>query len=284
MQRCIAIFALLVWGHSALADTQFLGRFVWFEPGADFGGMSGFELADNGADFIAISDRARSITGRIERDGDTIVGVTAGPLVFIQDLAGRLVIEKQADPEGLAIAPDGTNYVSFEGEARVWAYASLNGPATRLPNHPHFARMQNNSSLEALAIGPDGALYTMPERSGRANRPFPVYRFKNGRWDVPFSIPRRDAHLIVGADVGPDGRLYLLERDFTGIGFRTRVRRIALDGSREETLIDTAIATHDNLEGISVWQDDQGLRITMISDDNFRFFQQTEIVEYRITD
>jgi hypothetical protein len=144
--------------------------------------------------------------------------------------------------------------------------------------------MQINSSLEALAIGADGALYTIPERSGRANRPFPVYRFQNGRWDIPFTIPRRDAHLIAGADIGPDGLFYVLERDFTGIGFRTRVRRFALDGMGEETLIDTGNATHDNLEGISVWDDGIGLRITMISDDNFRFFQHTEIVEYRVTD
>jgi hypothetical protein len=42
---------------------------------------------------------------------------------------------------------------------------------------------------------------------------------------------------------------------------------------------------HDNLEGLSVWRDDQGvLHATMISDDNFIFVQQTQIVEYRLLD
>ena len=48
--------------------------------------------------------------------------------------------------------------------------------------------------------------------------------------------------------------------------------------------METRLRAHDNLEGISVWQDEQGLRMTLISDDNFRAFQRTEIVEYRLTD
>ena len=63
---------------------------------------------------------------------------------------------------------------------------------------------------------------------------------------------------------------------------RARVRRMALDGTGIETLIETA--RHDNLEGLAVWQAADGLRLTMISDDNFRWFQRTEIVEYRVID
>ena len=117
------------------------------------------------------------------------------------------------------------------------------------------------------------------------SRPFPVCRFNGGEWDIPFAIPRRDEHLVSGADIVPDGRLYVLERQFTGFGFKTSVRRFELDGTHETTVLDTANATHDNLEGISVWRDAAGqLRITMISDDNFKFFQQTQIVEYQIDD
>lgn len=88
-------------------------------------------------------------------------------------------------------------------------------------------------------------------------------------------------------DFGPDGRLYLLERALRGLFFATRVRRFEIaEGARvvsEETLLETAAGTHDNLEGISVWRDGAGdIRITMISDDNFRFLQRTEIVEYRL--
>ena len=92
----------------------------------------------------------------------------------------------------------------------------------------------------------------------------------------------------MGADVGPDGRLYLLERNFRGLlGFRSRVRRFGLgpDGiTSTEELLSTGTLQYDNLEGISVWDDGLGIRLTMISDDNFLPVQRTELVEYRVTD
>ena len=83
--------------------------------------------------------------------------------------------------------------------------------------------------------------------------------------------------------------MYVLERHFAGIGgFASRVRRFTLSGdriAREETLLETPLGAHDNLEGIAVWRGAGGrLRLTMISDDNFRFFQRTEFVEYAVED
>jgi hypothetical protein len=148
--------------------------------------------------------------------------------------------------------------------------------------------MSNNSSLEALAIGPDGALYTLPERSGAPRRPYRVHRF-DGEWSVYGRIRRIDDFLPVGADIGPDGRFYLLERMFLGVfGFATKVRRFDMSpqGFTNETeLLRTKAGTHDNLEGLAVWQDEAGvIRLTMISDDNFQFFQKTEFVEYIVTE
>jgi hypothetical protein len=41
------------------------------------------------------------------------------------------------------------------------------------------------------------------------------------------------------------------------------------------------VGVQDNLEGLSVWRDIAGqIRLTLISDDNFRLLQRTEIVEY----
>ena len=55
--------------------------------------------------------------------------------------------------------------------------------------------------------------------------------------------------------------------------------------SDEEIVFETGTGTHDNLEGLSVWRDDQGrLRATMISDDNFLALQRTELVEYLLPD
>ena len=117
-------------------------------------------------------------------------------------------------------------------------------------------------------------------------RPFPVYRY-DGTWRIPFHLPRRGDFLPVGMDFGPDGKLYLLERHFSGLSFSSRIRRFDLRGdrvTREEVLLTTAGGRFDNLEGIALWQTPGGeTRITLISDDNFKFFQRTELVEFAVT-
>ena len=290
VRRIIHAIALLAgcgqaFGQSTAPGVSQVGRFVWTDDNARFGGMSGLEISDDGRRFIALSDRGTLWTGTVTRKAGAITAMTPDLITVLHISDGSPVAGATGDSEGLALAPDGTVYVSFEGLARVAAYPDVTGAAVRLPRHPDFEAMQANGALEALAIGPDGALYTLPERSGRATRPFPVYRFKDGAWTTPFTVPRDGAFLPVGADIGPDGLFYVLERDFTGLGFRSRVRRLALDGTGIETLLETRTGLHDNLEGISVWRDDTGaIRMTLIADDNFKFFQSTEVVEYRVVD
>ncbi|PJI86158.1 hypothetical protein BC777_2517 [Yoonia maricola] len=268
----------------AYADAIFLGSYEWIIADPDFGGFSGIEVFDDGMGFVALSDRGAMIRGKFQRQDSVIVGVEAGPIKRLRGASSVPLDRANSDSEGLAIASDGLIYISFEWMHGLRVFGADTESTSDLITSTAFAGMQDNASLEALAIGPDGTLYTMPERSGRATQPFPVFRLMNGEWDVPFTIPRRGPYLLSGADIGPDGLLYVLERDFVGIGFRSRVRRFALDGSSEEAILETSLRAHDNLEGISIWEDTDGLRMTLISDDNFRSFQRTEIVEYRLTE
>jgi hypothetical protein len=277
-------FAALLRALPVYAEATFLSSYQWQLDDPLFGGFSAIEITADGNGFVALTDRASVARGTFLRDGDSIIGVDLEVFRRLLGPTRAPLANKFSDSEGLAIGGDGRLFVSFESEHGLRRFDDVDRPGTVLATTPAFAGLQHNSSLEALAIGTDGALYTLPERSGRATRPFPVYRLQNSVWDIPFQIPRRGAFLVSGADIGPDGLLYVLERDFIGVGFRSRVRRFALDGTGEELILDTGLRTHDNLEGISVWQDAEGLRITMISDDNFRAFQQTEIVEYRLTD
>lgn len=283
--RHLLLAALLCGAPPAMAEATWLGTFVWQDADRRFGGFSAIHVDDDGLGFVAINDQAVIVKGELVRQDGLITGVSAGPLTSLLNSDGHRLRFPRSDSEGLAVDADGVHYISFEGEARIRRQQGLAGTPSLLPSHPDFAAMSSNSSLEALAIGSDGALYAIPERSGRVDIPFPVYRFRDGVWDIPFAIPRIEPFLVSGADIGPDGRLYVLERDFLGIGFRSRLRRFDLDGGNEEVLFQTSVLTHDNLEGVSVWRDDSGaLRATLISDDNFRFLQQTEIVEYLLPD
>ncbi|MFV2001536.1 MAG: esterase-like activity of phytase family protein [Paracoccaceae bacterium] len=278
-------------GANAPAKTEFVGSLRWQSDAEKFGGFSGLELSDDGMGFTTVSDGGILAQGRFERDpvSGVMTGVSAFEPLPLLAVNGDELVEIWDDAECLAVAPDGAIFVSFEGIHRVWRYDVAGGVATQIPQHHDFEHMQNNSALEALAIDGDGSLFTLPERSGVLSRPFPVYRFRDGVWQQPFAIRRRPPFLMVGADFGPDGKLYLLERHLSGLfGFRTRVRRFSVgeDGvSQEETLVSSTTGQFDNLEGISVWRDSAGdIRITMISDDNFRAFQRTEFVEFRVTE
>lgn len=273
---------------SASAAAEYVGSFVWKRDWEGFGGFSGLEVNEDGNGFVAVGDRGWISTGEILRESGKISEVRGGRPVPLRAPDGGPLARNETDAEGLAIGEGGRIYVSFEAVHRVWSYGEPDSAAERLPGHADFAGMQNNSSLEALAIGPDGALYTLPERSGALNRPFQAYRYRDGEWTEPFAIPRRGGFLPVGADFGPDGRLYLLERRLEGLtGFSTRIRSFALDGDRigdERRVLETLAGTHGNLEGIALWRDGDGaVRITLISDDNFLGFLATEFVEYRLT-
>ncbi len=283
MRLFLSLIALL-WASFTSAEPLLLGTYVWDRDEKGSGGFSGLEVSADGMDFTAITDRGSIVTGRFIRTDGVITGIDAGPLTGLTDSIGSRFRRDRNDSEGLAIAPDGTIIISFERTHSLRMLEAVGAPTSRAILHPDHAEIAPNASLEALAIGPDGALYTLPERSGRAGWPFHVMRWKDGVWDQPFNIPRRGAFLPVGADIGPDGLLYLLERDFLGIGFRNRIRRFDLTGGAEEHILQTGLGDFDNLEGIAVWHDGNGLRLTLISDNNFQPFQETLFVEYRLTD
>lgn len=284
MRAAIALCLLTACADGTDTPARFLGAYTWQVENVRFGGFSAMHLSDDGIGVIAVSDRGMILRGRIERQDDAITGVQIDDFAAIRtDLpAGP---PSMRDSEGLAVAPDGTTYVSFEGITRVLRL-SPDGPATRLPDHPAFADLQANAALEALAIDAQGRLYTMPEKSGGLDLPFPVWRFDGTDWQTAFHITRDPGFLPVGADFGPDGRLYVLERGFNGIGFRSRVRRFDMPSSGTltgEVMFAAPVWRHDNLEGISVWRDEKDrTRLSMISDDNFFRLQRTEIVEYVI--
>ena len=289
----VAALTVASWASWAKAPGQavHLGSYRWTNPHERFGGFSGLEVSADGTRFWAVSDGGILTRGQFQRDPQSgaIIGASGFEPVRLKAPDGEETHDIWDDAEGLAVAKNGQIFVSFEGVHRIWRYDVAGGNAIEIPPHPDFADMQNNSSLEALAIDEAGTLYTLPERSGVLSRPFPVYRYRDGEWNQPFGIQRRPPFLPVGADFGPDGKFYLLERHLSGVfGFQTRVRRFVFSQSgvhEEEILFSSAAGEHDNLEGIAVWRHRDGdIRITMISDDNYRAFQRTEFVEYRVVE
>lgn len=284
------MLVLALQGSAAqMLASNYISSFVWRSTDPRHGGFSGLELSDDGLSFIAISDRGGWTKGKITRDrAGYITDMNALPVRALLGRSGKPLQGELADSEGLAIAPNGQIYVSFEGEhrARILEYAQLDQPALAAYTEQSFSRLPQNSALEALAVDDAGTIHTLPEDAS-GDGTFRIYTYRNGQWQQPITLPADAGFSAVGADFGPDGRFYLLERGFHGmLGFSSRVRSFQLTATAARDMrveMQTGAGVYDNLEALSVWRDGKGdIRLTMISDDNFFWPQRTEIVEYRV--
>jgi len=279
-------------GASALSLTALKARaiierpssvFVWDGAGPFFGGFSAIELSADRTRALTISDRGFAVRVQLIRD-------TAGRLTAIEkldhftlnDRDGAPLSGQRADVEGMDQRPDGTLFLSFEGgrRSRVMHYPQERGRARLLPRHADWRNLPANGALEALAIDRNGTLFTIPENTRDGT--FPIYRSDGGDWSIAGRLSNREGFEPVGADFGPDGNLYLLERKFRLAFFATRISRIRpADLSNPQTLVETSYGVLDNHEGISVTRDAAGqIWATTISDDNQNRFQRTEVAEF----
>lgn len=288
----VTIALALIWTLPAAAldryPARFLGSYSWTFDAPWFGGFSAIEMRGNGSRMLVLSDRATLVSAQVQRSGGRISGVDKIRHQPIKSSKGVNLVGRVVDSEGLAVGQDGSLFISFEGVSRVVRHKTGSSSAQVLPRPRAFKNLPLNKSLESLAIDAQGRLYTLPENALTVEGQIPVYRWNGQRWSTPFTLPPRGKFLPVSADIGPDGKFYVLERGYSVLGFRTRLRRWDLADSSvssEQTLLQTAYGTHGNLEGLSVWRDDRGqIRATMVADDNFNFFQSTELVEYALPD
>ena len=144
---------------------------MWSQDDPAFGGFSGLEVTADGTSLYALSDRGHLATGTIHREGGRIVDITLDDIVRLRGRARVPLRRAESDSEGLALGPNGDIFISFEWTHGVRGLVSDIGETGPLLMAPAFEGLQDNASLEALAISSDGALYTIPERSGSATRP-----------------------------------------------------------------------------------------------------------------
>lgn len=250
-----------------------------------FGGWSGIEITGNGTEMTVLSDRGHLVEATLLRQRGSISGVILDSSNRLTKSSGGRMSKIGSDSEGLAIDDNGRAHISFEHRHRIMATNLGNGRTSNRIDVPFKNTMKDNSGIEALAVGPDGTLFAIAETPPSGGKPYPLYAYQNGKWRISARIPQRGSFVPVGADFDSRGRLWLLERTVTPLGFRSRIRLFDFQpgAAREYVMLTTIPARFDNLEGISVWDDPSGrMHLTMISDDNFLPIQRTQIVEYRI--
>ena len=265
----------------ALSGVTMVGAVALSANHVEFGGFSG--LLVEGGEVVAVSDNGWLLTAEL-LDGE---GLGLGPAAFAP-LPGEGGRGGKSSSDAEALARDGGRLaISYERRHRIELFEG--GRRTGELVDDRFERMPSNNGLEALATLPGGRLLAIGEKAMAGGGGFLVFVVDRAGRFATGSLPSGDRFMVTGADVGPDGRLYLLRRDWSFFrGFATRVERysLAADGfpradTREVLAEFDSRGGTDNMEGIALWVDAEGrTRMTLISDDNFKALQRTLLLEF----
>ncbi len=251
-----------------------------------FGGLSGLLISDG--ELYAVSDNGHLLTAGYELSGGRLT-ISEPHLAPLLDPSGQRYLTKAgADSEGLAWF-GGRLAVAFERDHRIMLLGA-DGRMHDTIQPRGFEQLDSNGGLEGLATLPDGRLIAIAEKGDAAGAPVFVIGPDDAVAEGRLALP--GPHLVTGADVGPDGRLYLVLRAFSLLtGPSIRVMRFTLGpdgfpiaGSRVTLAEFESDDRIDNMEGIAVERAPEGgLRLWLIADDNFSWLQRTLLLVLDVT-
>lgn len=298
----IASFEIFNPARRQFGPLDFRGGLVLRSGFRHFGGFSGMRVAEDGAGFIAVSDKGWWLRGRILYDQGRPAGIEHAEMAQMLGADGRpLAARGWYDAESIAQDGDGMLYVGIERVHQIvrFDYAK-DGLLAR--GHPiavpgAIRSLPRNKGLEALVFVPDGfalagALIAISERgldrAGNINA-FLIGGPKPGG----FAVKRTADYDVSDGTLLPAGDLLLLERKFNWTsGLAMRIRRIAMAGITPGGLVDGPVLLEadlrneiDNMEGLSIHRGAGGeIVLTLISDDNFSLLQRTLLLQFALVE
>jgi hypothetical protein len=194
-----------------------VGRLMWrggLEIASDddrFGGLSGLLVSADGTELLAVSDRGRWFSARLDYDRDgRLEGLGEGKVARLRDPDGEVLKRKKwRDAESMAAFEDGTTLVGFEGKHRVWLYDAPDGKPTVGPQPQGLKDIPKNSGLEALVALPNRGLLALAQ--DRAEAPNgKAFLWRENRW-WPLTYDLQDEFQPKGATRLPGGDILVLE-------------------------------------------------------------------------
>ncbi len=280
---------------------EFRGGLELSSPAKNFGGLSAIRVAADGANFLAVTDKADWLRGRIVYRDNRPVGVADVEMAPMLGADGRaLTARGWYDSEALALDGNAA-YVALERVHRILRFDvgkdGLLARAQVVPTPPDMSKLPSNRGIECLIAMPKGtpfagALMAISERGLDADgnvRGFLIGGPKPGT----FTVKRKDDFDIVDCALTPSTDLLLLERFFSWQkGVAMRIRRVPLASVVPGAVLDGANLIQadmgyqiDNMEGLSVHRASDGtIVLTLVSDDNFSLIQRTLLLQFTLLD
>jgi hypothetical protein len=280
---------------------DFRGGLVLTSTFKEFGGISSINVAPNGANFVAATDRSWWLRGRIVYDGTRPVGIAGAEMAPMLGPDGRrLAARGWYDTE--AMARDGnTVYVGIERVHRIVRFDfgkdGLKARGRPIDVPAAFRSFPSNGSVEALAFVPrgsgplGGSLIAIAERGRDRNGDHLAFLIGGAR-PGQFTIKRRNDFDVSDATILPSGDLVIVERKFGWTtGLYVRLRRIPIAAIKPGALVDGPVLLEadlgqqvDNMEGIGVHRAGGDTVLTLISDDNFSPLQRTLLLQFSLAE
>lgn len=268
----------------------------------DFGGLSGLIIGKDADALIAVTDQGNWFTADLSAEGDRPIGLENALLAPIRGADGeQLSGKRNTDAESLTVAfgadpRNSPTLVGFERNHRLQSHdltsLGFDAPATKVEDFGVFDNLENNGGLEAITYLPDGSLIAISEKTFDKDGHLIGARL-TAEGATPVRLKQHLPYHLTDIDVLPNGDLITLERHYSALaGVSMMMRRIpavALEGDEPldgDVLVE---ANHtrsiDNMEGLSVRQDEDGRTLLyVISDDNFNAVQRTLLLVFALDD
>ncbi len=266
----------------------------------DFGGLSGLIVSEDGEALIAVTDQGKWVTADIlSEDGrpSELDNAIIAPIVNTEGvpLSGK----RQTDAEGLAVAASGDprtspTLVAFERNHRLQEHdlsdLGFDAPARDITDFGAFDNLENNGGLEAIALLPDGSLLAISESTFDEDGHIIGARLTDAA-AVPVRLKQHLPYALTDMALLPNGDLITLERHYSPLaGVSMMMRRIPAEALDKNEPLDGEVlveANHsrsiDNMEGLSVREDDAGRTLLyLVSDDNFNAIQRTLLLIFAL--
>ncbi|ATU90579.1 esterase-like activity of phytase family protein [Phyllobacterium zundukense] len=281
---------------------EFVGGLEMTSANREFSGLSAFRYLDSGKEFLGITDTGLWYAGKMLRDErGRPASINDFRLAPIQSEEGLPVEGKwNSDAEGMSVSGQ-TATVSFERIHRIAEFAlDLENFASKPKDIPlpiPKNELRNNRGIETIAYAPvssplQGARVAVTEKSINGAGDMFAAVLEGPREGI-FYVKRLDDFDISDGDFLPNGDLLLLERRFSiSSGVTLRIRRIAAEDIGPGATVDGPFILQadmrdqiDNMEGLDVWQAEDGsTRLSLVSDDNHSIVQRNLYLEFRLAE
>ena len=301
----------------ALPITQFkgqqpgarIGELIWrgglvLTSGSDlFGGLSSISFAGEYGHLVMVTDQGQFLSGQLIYDDAgspaALVGVEMTPIrnskgaelprAFARDAEAVETIIRDGAPAAVR--------VGFENLTRVADFNLVNnrpvGAAREVAIPQWLSKARTNGSLEAVCIAPPAspiAGSTLLLTENVDNKQGDHAATLLGVNDKgPLSLVAAPGFNPTDCAFLPDGDLLVLERGLGLLSFTMQVRRIRASEvapnmrMQGPVILAASGADIDNMEGIAVHPGPGGeIRITLISDDNFKDFERSLLLEFAL--